>query len=200
MIPYYYGADLEYANKRLGGTFINTVHNRLFYLTEVATTVENKKVKLVANGTFISDDPNASSEAALLPVEELDMSPLQLGYVFCRKRQRPVFVSRLPMRNAYRQGLSMNTIETSEGTRNDISATDLLMPVYSRYPNLKTARDMAVKGYGQPFSRQFAINPEGLLVYRGRAIVGKIEGDAKPVAVLSPQHAFLQQHLDWVLK
>lgn len=213
-VAFYYKDDCDYANKRLNNTYVLNKAGNLFLVGSVhvpptTKTGDKKPEKLIASGwefTFGGvlklDEPNWGIPTTECPAEELNLEPLSMGYLFSKRRGTGVFVARLPMRTTYKQGLYMGSLIFSSGGKSDIVPTELLMPIMNVYPSLTVAMSLAKKaGSTYPFSRNFAVDHEGVVHYRGQHLVGAVVMDgARPVIALSPKYTYLQQHLDWSLK
>lgn len=194
MIPFYYGLDLEYAQKRLTSTMVFLRDGSLFQIEEVhakpATLV--KPVHLIFSG-------HDGNEHKIVESNDLDMSPITLGYTVLEDYEYSTFMTRIPSRSGYKQGLAFSAILTSYGSRGHLKLKHVIMPAMNRYKPFKEVRDtVGSKKYEIPFSRHFALAPNKNLFYRGNNIVGKVnkQGDA----VLEPRFSYLQQHLDTVTK
>lgn len=191
-IPYYYGTDHEYAQKRLSNTTVFDKSGGLFNIQDVSLDPTGKYL--------IFSGHNAAGESFYLRSEDLDMTPLMLGYTVLPERNYSAFLSRLPARSGYKQGLSFSSVSISHGSRGHLRVSHLEQPAKNIYPKFSKVKEL-VSGsihYDLPFSRHFALSPKLDIVYRGRAIVGKVnkQGDA----VLNPSFSYLQQHLDTVTK
>lgn len=192
MIPYYYGTspvDIDYAMKRLSNTYVFRTDGSLFYIESVGIDADSKP--------FFQGW--GEKEPAAIKSEELDMTPITLGYTIVEDREFSSFLSRLPSRSGFKQGLSMSSVSLSHGSRGHLRFNSILIPARNKYQTFKEVRDLAHKfRYDLPFSRHFAVSKNKDLVYRGQFNVGKInkQGDA----ILEPRWSYLQQHLDTVTK
>jgi hypothetical protein len=206
-IPYYYQSDVEYANKRLSATFVRlSSGGKLFYVQSVEQGDGKKHVarglKFGAEDTLRTDAPNWGVPATLVDTSEFDMAPIELGYIFCKRLEKGVYVSRFPMRNIYKQGLHTNALSFSDGSRDYLNPSELFAPMLNSYPKLGVAATLAPKKNTTiPFARAFAVTTKSQIEYMGRQVVGHVaDNNGVSVAVLDPKFSFLQQHLDWSTK
>lgn len=192
MVPYYYGTDVEYANKRLQHTLVYSSKKKdLVYIQGVIENPE-QGVQIVAN--LVSD---IKAPLDLSP-EDIDLEPIPLGYCFLTKKQKSIFLTRIPMRSAYRQGLALNCMNFSGFNKSDLELKDLFMPAFNSYPTLDSAKKAIKKFSSMPFSRHFALDNKEQVLYRGRWAVGRL--DAKGYPILDSKYGYLQQHLDSLIK
>lgn len=209
-IDFYYKDDLEYSNKRLSNCFVFHKDLSLIYIDRVMSNGEAKNPKLFVVGAKASLDSKMDYDKSFwgvplseIPVNELNMAPLELGYCYSSLRRRASFLSRIPFRTAYKQGLCLSFVKIHGGAKNDFSPKDLLYTALGKYPTLQEAFSLATKNVTKvAFSRNFAVEHSGEIEYNGDKFVGKLARTPKGVCtvVLDPKYGFLQQHLDWSLK
>ena len=192
MIPYYYGTDTEYAHRRLSGTFVLTTDKKLCYILSIAPAAKGVEIL----GEYVGSNTGAD----VVDVQTLDMTPLQLGYTYIPEHRTATFLSRVPARNINKQGLSTSALKSTHCDRRVLVGKHLLMPVFGAYPNLTEVLKKVKKEKIQshPISRHFSVTLDNKLEYRGCLEVGEINEREQPV--LYPKMAYLQQHLDSVVK
>lgn len=193
MIPYYYGRDIEYARKRLENTLVYSSKKKdLIYIHGVH---EDPSPRVFFSGVLVSE----TTKGADFNVEDIDLEPISLGYVYLSKKERACFLSRVPMRTAYRQGLATACLHLSgSSSKSDLELKDLMMAAFNSYPTLASAKKAVTKCLSMPFSRHFALTSEGRILYRGQSVVGKLNAAGHPI--LEPEYGYLQQHLDSLIK
>lgn len=193
MIPYYYGRDTEYARKRLENTVVYSSKKK--DLVFIHGVHEDPSPKVFFSGVLVSEP----TKAAEFTTEDIDLEPIPLGYVYLSRKQRACFLSRIPMRTAYRQGLATSCLHLSgSSSKSDLDLKDLMMAAFDSYPTLASAKKAVTKCASMPFSRHFALTTEGKVLYRGQAVVGKLNAAGHPV--LESNYGYLQQHLDSLIK
>lgn len=180
-----YDDDLEYAKKRLEGTLIRKSDGHPFIVDQVS--VESKV--MVCFGTDM-----ASGVIETLPLSQLDLTPVKLGFV--NYNGKMVFVCRKPMRKDWKQGLSLNSLVVYGSDKRDIGLRSLTKTVMNDYPSLADCISYLkkTKNRSMAFSRDFGLASRGeetLLVYRKYEVGKLIEGRL----VLNPDKFFLEQHL-----
>lgn len=206
-VTFYYKDDCDYANKRLNNTFVLDKQGDLFLVLAVTQRRSGGKliaqgVKILQHGTLDSGLPQWGLPLVECPAEDLNLAPLTLGYTISKRRKEAVFLARLPMRTAYKQGLYLGAVTYSSGGKSDILPDELLMPILNKYPKFPEAFATAkASSTSIPFSRSFAVTSKGDIVYRGSLAVGSVALErGQPLVRLAPAYAYLQQHLDWSLK
>lgn len=201
MIPYYYDSDLDYANKRLSNTGVLGTKGELFFVKSIENSPEGKTLARVCEITTKEVTPDK-----FVTLDRLDMTPVNLGYLFCTTAGKAAFLVRKPMRSTYKQGFYTGACESVGVNRGDISWSDFLMPIFGNYPTLKEAFNKLETYHSYPFSRFFALSrgTKGVadLYYRGDKRVGEasLSNNGEVVLTLFPKFTFLQQQLDWCKK
>jgi hypothetical protein len=189
-----YESDTEYAARRLNGTVVKAVAGYLFL---VDNTYRSPDGRLVHSGTNLR-----SNLPEYLFHSDLDLTPIPLGMVNLRTGM--VYVSRKPMRRYWRQGFSeaCMTVKHFSGDRGRVPYKLLEQPLENAYPTFRSALT-SLKRSSSPhnskaFSRDFGLEKIDNIVhviYRGYR-VGEVQDD---VPILTPRHAFLQEHLQEVV-
>ena len=103
------------------------------------------------------------------PLSELDLSPIRLGYV--NHGGGAHYLKRLPKRRDWRQGLRDNNINKPELLHLGVARL-----CEGTYPSFKEACAMVeIDHHCVAFSRQFAVDDEGEVEYRGSSNVGHLD-------------------------
>ena len=177
--------DVEYASRRLNNTLVRLKNGDPFYIRE---TFDNDGI-IYHSGSNISKDTDE-----IVKHEELDLTPVPLGFVNLTKRM--TFICRMPMRRDWRQGLHHGNIVTCGAVNvRDVHLNWLIQPIKNQYPNFRRALQDLKNRSSIAFSRDFGLlkGADSVILRYRRYDVGEIKDD---VAVLFPNKTFLQQHLD----
>lgn len=162
--------DIHYAYNRMERTFF--LHRENLVLVTGWDDIEHKLRLQKKNGTRY-----------YAKIDTLDLTPVSLGYV--NHSDTCCFTSRIPMRRDWKQGLRPNnlflkslypeeSLEINELTR----LYDLEDTCLNRYPSYRKCLDYVEETHrASAFSRCFAVNEDGNLVYKGAMSVGKIEDE-----------------------
>lgn len=129
-------------------------------------------------------------ESYNVPLNELDLRSPPLGNIDFRGHT--YYVSRVPKRNDWRQGIRKDnlayTIDGRMYAYNIPTLRVLNVPVFNRYKPYKM---------GRAFSRNFSVDKEGSLWYKCREIVGR---DIDGVPVLKEKFEWLKEALEDALE
>ena len=114
-------------------------------------------------------------EPHLVPVQELDLQPIRLGYVFQSSIRKTMYIERLPTR-AWRQGITRSNCRA----RGDIGfrmphydsrfMKEIIKPTYISLN--KAARKARKHGIEIPFCRTMSVDSSSLIRYKTK-IVGE---------------------------
>jgi hypothetical protein len=104
-------------------------------------------------------------------LEDLDINPVPLGYT--NTAFGAVYVTRIPMREDWRQGLRRINIRTIPVMDIDYECLDAT--IRGVYPTFKEAIKLADKRGVAAFSRSFAVDKDKTIWYKGRWKVGKVD-------------------------
>lgn len=165
----------EYANSRLADTIV-----KLDGMPVRVLNVDDNKECNVHN---LKDGMNL-----IVPLDKLDLTPIKLGYANING-VGAVYISRVPKREDWRQGLRPKNV--THGNFLDEAVVYLLCEAYpTRDEALHISSEV---GMPQAFSREFGVDGEGTILYKGRAEVGEIEGGE---AHLYDRFKYLEQLLE----
>ena len=173
----------EYAESRLNGTMVmgkegpvTVISIDELFLCDVVDTISGKRHKV--------------------KLDELDLTPVKLGYVNTRDRGA-LYVVRMPKRNDWRQGLRReNMIVLSRPMDpGKISQADLSRCIIGDYPKFEEAVNIVSDDFVSSiaWSRDFAITFKGKVLYR-TIHVGNYDKDAG--VVLLEDFSYLQEVLN----
>lgn len=153
----------EYANNRLADTIVRLKDEPVY----VHGVRENWKVDIT---------PLGKGDSEVCNFDQLNLEPVPLG--FCNTRRAgAVYVSRLPRRDDWRQGLRQNTIKTFPVLGEPISYEYLRQAIVGvQRPLLEAVQ--AAEGTGKPiaFHRHWAVTESSKLQYKWD-IVGVVKAD-----------------------
>ena len=177
-----YGEDWEYAASRLADSLV--MHNgQPFMVMDITPGME-------AIGNYL-----ASGEEAIVPAVELDLIPVQLGYVNCVKTA--YYACRTPARR-YKQGLRKDNLICTglNGMYIDLGLRKLCDTILNRFPTFKECVS-GVKAYKSvAWHRDWAMDNAGLVYYRGSDIVGRVvKGGEQTHVVLDESYSYLLEAL-----
>lgn len=186
-----YKQDFAYANDRLAGTIVSK-DGRPIHLQAVSR-----------NGS-VSFNFLGSDEVSVCKLEEVDVTPIKLGYINLPIRAEYFF--RIPSRQ-YKQGLREGTCANQAGRRSNIThSRQLVNCMLGIYPSVDQCVETLVNGESQSvaFGRKYAVAAKGGgtggfgLLYKDK-VVGGINGISL-VAKLSKDYEFLTEDLIGVMK
>lgn len=102
---------------------------------------------------------------------ELNIDPVPLGYA--NTNDGLYYLTRIPMREDWKQGLRMNTLRDHRGLTIDIGWKSIAKTIENIYPTIPECFKLSTK---RPvaFSRNFAINIDKSLIYKGKYFIGKM--------------------------
>jgi len=161
------------------------------------TVVRDKKLEILVNIFHVGEGEDGlwalvckiggeEVDRYNLSLSDLELSSPPLGNI--DYNGHTYFVSRMPKRNDWRQGLRRdNLVYVQDGRLYNYNFDSLKMlnaPVYNRYKPYKK---------GRAFSRNFSVDKEGALWYKCREIVGQ---DVDGVPVLSVKYEWLKEALE----
>jgi len=172
-----------------------------YVLSPQKTVSHILRVSKDGNGTLFAEygskREREGTDVALL--ERMDISPFKYGY--SNFNGTVVFVTRMPLRNDWRQGNRINQLQiqtlTGRNVRGeyDISMWDLKDTVENKFYKYSTCLDMMEDGYGaRAINRDFAVNRDFQLFYRN-INVGNINLDNGEVDLL-PKFFWLQESIN----
>lgn len=158
----------EYAASRLIETII--CHDKTPVMVN-SVGMDGDKIDLIVTNLLEDNDPYH------VHLDECDINPVSLGYVNHKKYAH--YIMRAPMRRDWRQGLRMLNIVDAEGMNPRlIPYRTIAQTIMGSFPSFKSCLDR-INGKERieemAFNRDFAINREGKLRYKGLFSVGTID-------------------------
>lgn len=162
--------DLAYSQNRLLGTIVRA--------KDVPVMVRE-----ITEEKYICTDLTKNTNM-VCPHEDIDLTPVPLGYV--NYGGVASYLARVPKRRDWKQGLRKeNTITIGNGYGlGKINLKELAKTIIGKYPTFKQIlktlsknEDKKVKSLA--FSREFAVDKDFTLWYRGEYAVGTVE-DGEP--------------------
>lgn len=173
-----YGRDFEYANTRLAGSMVRDGEGNLII------------VHRVSGQGRCEVEVGATGEVKTCKLSELNLEPLQMGYVNCHNRV--AYIMRIPRRDDWRQGIRTNTMHILQGdNRPSLAALDAC--VKGSYPRLGVCIQRASEGHEMSFHRRWALRANYELHYCGKR-VGSWNEQAQ--LTLQEKHIYLQESLE----
>lgn len=158
----------EYARTRLLETIIRFEGRPVM----VANCEDHGNTIMIHFNEIMGDHPPDAK-----PIEMFDLDPVPLGYV--NFSARATYITRMPMRKDWRQGMRMSNIADVSG----FSPTRMPFRVLGKtimgdFPTFHRAIE-GVSRKSKPaesmaFSRDFAVTNEGILQYKGILNVGEV--------------------------
>lgn len=156
----------EYAKQRLVGTII-THNGKAVNVANVRKVGGNKPLE-VSSIAILNHEPVIDS------IENYDLTPIKLGFV--NHGADTVYVTRMPMREDWRQGFRwsqaffpfMSTPDTN------VDSIDLARSVENIFPDIDEIREILRRRQGMmAWCRNFAIDNKDQIFYRGFGKVGE---------------------------
>ena len=176
----HYKNDNNYAKGRLEGTYLSYRGNVVL-------------VEELGPRTFHYLVGPKFDERMVGNTNDLNLTPIKLGY--SNSGNNTSYLLRIPARR-WKQGVDQQavaTLSTHHGNGAGAGGKDFQFTHKGQYPDIKHAVDKAEKrNRAFAFSRSFAVLPNKRLEYKGRYVVGKIEGG---VPVLSKKYQYLERLL-----
>jgi len=176
-----YGNDYSYAATRLNETAVRH-EGELVEVHNVNTDDGRCHVMNVVTG-----------EDKRVPLEELDVSPLSLGFI--NHRGTATYVVRQPKRRDWRQGTRRSNLTTLRGINvGNVSFSMLARTVKGDFPTFaKVVKSHVTVKDSIAFNKNWAVARNGDLLYKSVGKVGMlIDGDAR----LSTKYAYLEEALN----
>lgn len=184
-----YNGDNNYAESRIRGTVLKTVYNTVVLVDSLDYDEGRFNCRNLISGEY-----------SYLDLDELDMDPVELGFI--NGRFSTNYHTRMPARH-YKQGLTSYTFQ--EGFVDDAvwSSVTMAKCILGIYPKLIDCVESVFCGEASSrgFSRNFSVSSIGgdrLLTFRGN-IVGEALFNTDNGLLqtrLSKKHNFLQEMLE----
>ena len=162
-----------YANERLGGTIVRDSNGKAVLCRECYS----RDRTIVADVEYL-----LSGRGKMLPLDELNLEPVSLGFTR-GVGDNIAYLSRMPMRRDYRQGLRSNNYRSVWGCdKRWISRRSLAETIENTYPTFEFALELSLEeGATTPFHREFALDGEGNILYKWLGIVGDVKNNLPQV-------------------
>lgn len=121
-----------------------------------------------------------SGELVIDTLDKFDLNPPPLGYVNLEKTC--MYMTRMPMRKDWKQGLRKNNMTSSTGQMPDISMKAVSLTIMGKFPSIghvmaKLSKYNAQGLYkaGQAFHRDFAVMADGRIWYKSIFAIGVMD-------------------------
>lgn len=149
-----YSDDYEYANSRLTETIVR-LNGEPVYIYKVMAGMKTDYTTLDNMG-----------EMKRCLTGELDLKPVPLGY--CNYNKAACYLTRIPMRRDWRQGLRRGNFASLSGTNADrIPYEALRQCILGDYPSFEGAVEAVKKLSSIAWHRHWAIDNKGQVLYKG---------------------------------
>lgn len=149
-----YGDDYEYANSRLTETIVR-LNGEPVFIHRVGPGMITSYNKLEGDG-----------ELQTCMADELDLHPVPLGY--CNYNKFACYLTRLPMRRDWRQGLRRGNFMSLTGPAAErIPYEALRQAIIGDYPTFAKAIEAVKKVKSVAWHRHWAVDCHGQLLHKG---------------------------------
>lgn len=160
----------------------DSVHDAGLYLTGTVVKYQGKAayVAEILNNMTAEVYVGQNGRMTMIPVNELDLTPIKLGYVINQKSGNAIYVERKPARQ-WRQGISTGVCGIRSPKAGDyldlnIGGSTVNKLVAGRYPTIFKALRVAKKKRKEiPFSKNMAIDRYSIIRYK-TLVVGNLIG------------------------
>lgn len=200
MIPY--PGDPEYAKSRLDGTIVFHKHTPVevrrvllenYQILDVCRHIGKPAPEDVPRNPVWIMDINSGVED-IVPLEEIDPTPVPLGYVnFAGVAS---YVVRVPLRGDYRQGMRYNNIRSLSGLpAQRIPYSKIAQTITNKFPSFEKCKELyeaGELGRSIAWDRDWCMSSDGYISYQGETVGTLIEGRVS----LDKNHQYLQEALD----
>jgi hypothetical protein len=164
----------HYASTRLDGTVIRK-GNRPIYVNSCG---EHSK------GIAVNWEDLIDHSMGTDLLDDLDINPVPLGYA--NHDGRVTYLTRMPMRQDWKQGLRDKNTTSCDGFGNELSYGIIARTILGEYPRFSTCLEKVGTHpmvQAMAFSRDFAIVKNGSLTYKGLFNVGSVIFDTGAVNI-----------------
>lgn len=174
-----YGKDHEYANSRLHETIVRLGSEPVY-------------VHSVGPGMLVTCHLLKNDDVVNCKIDDLDLRPVPLGY--CNYNKVACYLSRIPMRRDWRQGLRRGNFCSLSGYSADrIPYSVVGEAIKGEYPSFDKALIAIGKVKSIAWHRHWAMDNTGRVLYKGgETPVGEIKGG---VVELTSRHMYLAEAL-----
>jgi hypothetical protein len=189
--------DLQYAIRNLSGTVVRKVEDGW------PVRVHNIYTRRGVRGYTAQVQPLDKEVLEEVPLRELDIEPVRLGFCKSQVDTFACYLSRAPLRNDWRQGLRSNNIRSLWGPDprycDNRSLVDTIMGFY---PSYEAAIDLSVNTPERviPISRDWALKSDErgdvTILYKWMGCVGDVQNNQVRVF---DQYNYLSETLQGVV-
>lgn len=174
----YANDDVRYALNRLVGTMVR-YREELVSVTNVLFNGNDKPLQVYSEGVRSGQQYNAE-------IGEYDLTPVPLGFINLVRRKNVNFLSRIPIREDWRQGLRQNNARTLWGL-NVWDDEAIARTVENDFPTIEQLRG-DLKGEEQlgAWHRDFALDGQNNIYYRTEGKIGQFIGDSREYLLDGP--------------
>ncbi|MNQ03991.1 hypothetical protein D3C85_166970 [compost metagenome] len=179
-----YGDDYEYAGSRLTGTVVR--------LGDEPVLIGQVNMDGTVEASFLKD----FGPITIVKLQELNLSPVSLG--MCNVRGEANYLSRMPMRRDWKQGLRKNNFLSFGDVKPHLIGPRCLRDtIVCNYPSLAKCFELVKEGArSAAWCRDWAVSQQGDLIYKTLGIVGTITPDNHN---LLKEYSYLEEALMEVL-
>lgn len=175
-----YSDDYEYAHSRLSETIVR-LGDKPVYVFKVSPG-------MLVQYAFLEN----LEDIKVCDIDELDLHPVPLGY--CNYNKHACYLTRMPMRRDWRQGLRRGNFTTLSGVSAErIPYDSLHQTIVGDYPTFTACLEAVKKVKSIAWHRHWALGPLAQVLYKGGVKpVGKIvNGELE----LYPRYKYLNEAL-----
>lgn len=175
-----YGDDWDYANSRLAGTVVRLDGEPVF-----VHSIERGMKGVLSKLSDLYTPFEADAKA-------LDLVPVPLG--MCNFREQAHYLSRIPMRRDWKQGLRKENFACATLHVQLIPPEILRAVIVGEYPTLDECLAMCAKkkAMSAAWHRHWAVTADNKLRYKNEGPVGIVEGKE---LILDDKYRYLQEAL-----
>lgn len=184
--------NVEYASQRLEGTIVSfkgkpvRIDRCLLYKTRIFAEFRSL---------------NNPEKYEKVPLEELDLTPIKLGFV--NTKYGVCYLGRIPLRKDWKQGTRTQNMRIMWGGIDIrwVSDKDLYRTIVGKYPSFNTALEETVNtGLGIAFHKHFALMQEKDGVFLLYKFLGKVGDIVNNKPQLFDNYQFLNESLEQAMK
>lgn len=116
-------------------------------------------------------------------LDNMVLSSPPLGY--CNLTSYATYASRLAKRESWKQGINYNNLHFKNNGKDSVTFEELSKTILGEYPTILEAIKLCKeeKVSSVAFSRNFALNSGGKILYRGREDVGVVDFNRKNISL-----------------
>ena len=185
--------DIDYAKTRLSNTYVQTNTGSLFFVENVEYNIERGSIHCFGSAYELN-----GKEFKCYDLQDLDLTPIPLGFINLESEDTAVYATRIPIRKYWRQGLGTGNLHCFTFYSHKIEGfpppASLVKTFFNKYPTLDQALSKVKKDKITAFHRNWAISEED--VFCRYKHVGTVK---KGAISLSKRFSYLQPRLKEVL-